>query len=286
MVLKLPTAELRQGDLSRPESLKRIVSGIDSVIHLGALATFESYNKIRPSIVEGSINLMQAAIEAGVKNFVYGGSLLVYDAQTEPITQDTPSHPCSGYCRAKLEAETLLADMARNGSINFTSLRLPHVYGAKSLLFHQIRMGKVFFPGKGDNLFAHLHVADAARALITAAASGMSGIYVIADNMSCTWNDFFETTRSYYPKLKVNRIPEWIALTATGVLDIMLSFSTSPHLYSKDAVRNWNMHLPVVSGTLEHVLNLKPKYPTIIEGIPAVLDDCLCFSWCPSNLDP
>jgi nucleoside-diphosphate-sugar epimerase len=285
IILNSLNADLMQGDLSRPESLKRLVSGVDAVIHLGAMATFESYNKVRPSIVEGSINLLRAATEAGVKNFVYGGSLLVYDDQTQPITQETPSRTCRGYCQAKLEAETRLADMAEKGNINFTSLRLPHVYGAKSLLFHQIRKGKVLFPGKGDNLFAHMHVADAARALIQAAASGIKGIYVIADNLSCTWNDFFEMTQSFYPRLKVIHIPTWLALAATGALDIILRFRKSPNRFSIDAVRNWNMQLPVVSGTFADVLHMDLKYPTIADGIPTVLDDCLCFTWCPSNLD-
>ena len=278
-------ADLIQGDLSRPESLKRAVSGIDSVIHLGAMATFESYNKIRPSIVEGSIHLLEAAIEEGVENFVYGGSLLVYDEQSKPITQETPTQPCNGYCRAKLEAETRMASMAKQVNMKFSSLRMPHVYGTQSLLFHQVRAGKVFFPGRGDNIFAHMHVEDAARALISAAASGLQGIYVIADNLSCTWNDFFGLIRVFYPRLKVIHIPEWLALTVTGALDIILSFKQSPNLYSKDAVKNWNMRLPVVSNTLADVLNIDPKYPTIAEGIPAVLDGSLCFTWCPSNLD-
>lgn len=60
--------------------------------------------------------------------------------------------------------------IAAAGGLRFASLRLPHVYGAHSLLFDQVRHGRIFFPGKGNNLFAHLHVADAARALIQAAA--------------------------------------------------------------------------------------------------------------------
>ncbi len=42
----------------------------------------------------------------------------------------------------------------------------------------------MFFPGSGNNLFGHLHVADAARALIKAAEGGMQGLYVIADDLA------------------------------------------------------------------------------------------------------
>jgi UDP-glucose 4-epimerase len=285
MFLNSLDADLKQGDLSQPESLKRIVSGVDTIIHLGAMATFESYEKVRTSIVEGSLNLIQAAIEAGVENFVYGGSLLVYDHQSEPITQNTEARPPSGYGQAKLEAETLLADTARQNNINFASLRLPHVYGAKSLLFHQIRQGKVFFPGKGDNAFAHIHVSDAARGLISAADSGLQGIHVIADNLSCTWNEFFEMTQGFFPRLKVIRIPKWMALVATGALEMLLKYKKSPNRHSTGAVKSWNLQLAVVPDTLAEVLNLDIQYPTSAVGIPAVLDGCICFTWCPSNFD-
>jgi nucleoside-diphosphate-sugar epimerase len=285
MLLNSLGVDLKQGDLSRPESLKRLISGVDTVIHLGAMATFESYRKVRTSIVDGSMNLMQAAIDEGVENFVYGGSLLVYDNQVEPITQKTKAQPRSGYGRAKLEAETQMVTMAKQANINFSSIRLPHVYGAKSLLFYQIRRGRVFFPGKGDNLFAHLHVSDAARALIKAAELCKQGVYVVADNLPCTWNELFEMTQSYYPKLRVVHIPKWLALMTTGAIELMLRFKKTPNRFSTGAVISWNLHLPVESNTLTNVLDLEPEYSTISEGIPEVLDDCIAFTWRPSNLD-
>ncbi len=285
MLLNSLGADLKQGDLARLESLKRLVKGVDSVIHLGAMATFESYKKVRRSIVDGSLNLMQAAIESGVETFVYGGSLLVYNDQNDPIDQQTPADPRSGYGRAKLEAETQMTDMAEQAGINFSSVRLPHVYGAKSLLFYQIRQGQILFPGKGDNLFAHLHVADAARALIKAAETGRRGVNVVADNLSCTWNELFELIQSFYPKLRVIHVPKWLALMATGIMELILMHKKSPNRYSIGAVTSWNLQLPVVQDTLSAVLNLNPEYPTIADGIPAALDDSLCFTWCPSNLD-
>lgn len=286
MLIKSLDAELQQGDLKRPDSLKRLVQGIDTVIHLGAMATFESYRKVRSSIVDGSRDLMTAAINAGVERFVYGGSLLIYKGQTTPIDQETVPRPLSGYGRAKLEAETMLVDMAQSTGMDFCSVRLPHVYGSKSLLFYQIRQGRLFFPGSGNNLFGHLHVADAARALIKAAESGRRGVCVIADNLSCTWNDFFEITRDFYPRLQVIHIPKPLALMATGVIELLLSPRKAPNRYSTDAVASWNLDLPVASDTLERVMNLRLQYPTITDGIPQVLDDCVAYTWNPSNYDP
>lgn len=285
MLLNSLDAELRQGDLGSPLSIQRLMEGIDTVIHLGAMATFESYRKVRSSIVDGSMNLMRAAVENGVERFVYGGSLLIYDNQVEPIDQSTVPNPLSGYGKAKLEAETRMAETARKAGMRFTSLRLPHVYGAMSLLFYQIRQGRIFFPGRGDNQCGHLHVADAARALIEAAGSGREGIYVIADELACSWNDFFEMTRMYYPRLKIFRVPKWLSLIGTGVIETLLGWKKTPNHFSTGAVKSWNLHLPVASGTLRRVLGMQPLYPTVSEGIPQALDDCIALTWRPSNQD-
>jgi nucleoside-diphosphate-sugar epimerase len=285
IVLKSLDAEITQGDLRSPRSLARAVDGVDTVIHLGARATFERYELLRPSIVEGSVNLMQVAADAGVRTFIYGGSLLVYGDQDQPIAQETPARPQIDYSRAKLEAEQTLLSLAGEAGMRFCSVRLPHVYGANSLLFNEIRRGRVIFPGKGDNLFAHLHVADAAAALIRAAELGKSGVCVVADNFPRTWNELFAVTREYYPRFRVIHVPTRLALFSTGALELLSRFRLAPNLYSPDAVMSWNARLTVEPHTFRNVLGIEPTYPSIEDGIPAVLDDCISFMCGHSVMD-
>lgn len=285
LMLRNLEADIMQADIRSPESLDRILKGIDTVIHLGARAAFEPYPRLYPSIVKGSVNLMQAAIKANVKNLVFGGTLLVYRDSVQPMDQETEPAPKSGYGRAKLEAEQRLAEMAAAAGICFVSLRLPHVYGAHSLLFDQVRHGKVFFPGKGDNPFAHIHVYDAARALIHAAESCRSGIWVVADELSCTWNEYFETVKTYYPRLRVTHIPRSISYVGTRFLDLLFGLTAQANPYPSGAISCWNLRLPVVPGTIRQAIGVEPKFPTIHQGIPDVLDDSISFYWLPSNLD-
>lgn len=284
-LLKSLDAELMQGDLAQPRSLKRILGGIDTIIHLGARAALEPGGRIRSSIVEGSLNLMRAAIDAGVKTFVYPGTILVYGAQSKPITQRTKPAPLTDYGRAKLEAETILARMAEQANISFSSIRLSHTYGVNCLLFDQIRKDFIIFPGKGDNLFSHLHVVDAARALIKAAEMGKPGISIIADNQSCTWNDFFAIMKHHYPRLRVIHVPTWSALAVTGSLDVLYRLTSSWNRFSLAAVKSWTSNLPVEANTFKNVLDLELMYPTIQEGIPAALDDFISFYWRHSLVD-
>jgi nucleoside-diphosphate-sugar epimerase len=285
IILKSLACELVQGDLLEPQSLKRAVAGIDTIIHLGAVAAFVSYRLVRPSIVDGSLNLMREAQKAGVQQFVYGGTLLVYGSQKQPIDQNTPPTPALGYGRAKLEAERMMGAMAAESGMRFVSLRLPHTYGARSLFFEEARKGRIIFPGRGDNIYSHLNVADASRALIRAAEIGLSGVMVVADNLPCTWNQLFYATQTYYPRLKITHIPKMLALFGTGLMDLIHMTASSPNLYSLGAVRSWNLNQPVETGTLSKLLGIEPLYPTIHDGIPAVLDESISFCWRHSMKD-
>lgn len=285
IMLKHLDVEIMQADLRSTRSLIRAVEGIDAVIHLGARAAFETYARLRPSIVDGSMNLMRVAAASGVRKVVFGGSLMIYPPSGQGIDQATAPRPMSGYGQAKLEAERRMQQMASASGLQFVSLRLPHVYGAHSLLFDQVRHGRIFFPGKGDNAFAHLHVADAARALIQAAKSDVQGCWVVADDLSCTWNDFFETVSTYYPRLRTLHVPRSVAYAGARLLDFMFPLVGQSNPYPSGAISCWNLPLPVVSGTLQSVLGIQPKFASIHDGIPAVLDDAISFYWLPSNLD-
>ena len=278
-------AEIVHADLHNRSILDSVLSGTDTVIHLGARAAFEPYPQLYPTIVRGSLNLMQAAIKAGVKTFVFASSLLVYGDSSLPIDQQTQPSPMSGYGRAKLEAEQRLADMAADAGICFVSLRLSHVYGPYSLLFDRIRHGHIFFPGKGDNPFAHIHIDDAARAFIQAAENSQSGIWVVADEQSCTWNHFFETLQTYHPRLRVMHTPRGISYVGARLLAVFFKLTAQANPYPSGAISCWNLRLPVVPGTLRQAVGVEPRFPSIHQGIPAVLDEAVSFYWLPSNLD-
>ena len=285
VMLKHLGAEIIQAELNSRQTLNLALNATDTVIHLGARAAFEPFARLYPSIVRGSLNLMQAAIQAGVKTFVFAGTLLVYGDSDNPIDQHTQPSPMSGYGRAKLEAEQRLADMAAGAGICFVSLRLSHVYGAHSLLFDRIRHGQVFLPGKGDNAFAHIHIDDAAHAFIEAAENRRSGIWVVADELSCTWNEFFKTLQTHHPRVRVKHVPRGISYAGTRLLNVFFKLTGQANPYPSGAISCWNLRLPVVPGTLRQAVGVEPKFPTIHQGIPAVLDDAISFYWLPSNMD-
>lgn len=267
------------GDLQSPAALARAVRGIDTIIHLGGRATFERYERLAPTLVEGTTLLARAAADAGVEHLVFASSAMVYADQPTPIGADTPVDPQIGYGRAKVAAEQRLAEVAASSGLTVASVRLPHVYGPHSLLFEQIRRRVAVFPGTMTNLSAHLHVTDAARVLIAAARQRWVGTLPVADNRNATFQEFFDLVRIYHPELHLVRVPQWLGLAGTSALEPVLSRRHQVTLVTTGTVIAFNLNLPIEPGLLWTDLGLEPVYPTIEQGIPATLDGYINFRW-------
>lgn len=263
-------ADFAMADLRNRDSLKQAVKGVDGIIHLAARATFETYETLKPSILDGSVALMEAGIEAGVRHFVYSSSLLVYNGDARQVDADTPANPILDYGRIKVDTEKRLSEMAASAGMSFAALRLPHVYGAKDLYFSQLRAGRLILPGLGKNIYTHLHVADAAAAIIACAEQAYSGILPFGDRLPSTWSAFLKIVRQYYPNARVHLIPQWLAILATALLAPFRHTRPNPGLETPGAVRTYNFNLAVDPDLLWKDLGLTLTYPTIYEGVPAV----------------
>jgi nucleoside-diphosphate-sugar epimerase len=270
--------EVVYGDLASPATLRHAVEDIDVVIHLAARATFERYAKIRPSIVDGAVALMEAAVRAGVGHFVQASSLLVYASSKHPIDLSTPPNPRIDYGVAKLETEIAL-ERIRPPEMGLGILRIPHVYGARSYLFDQVRSGRLVLPRFSQSRYAHLHVEDAARLLIAAADQRWSGVAPVSDGSPVDWSHFFATLHDYYPHFRLWQLPPSLVLAGASVLERLADLRGVPTLATADTVRGWQLDLPVAPGLVWPELGLEPRYASIEEGIPASLDDCVSFRW-------
>ena len=76
--------ELVQGDMTDPESLKRAVNGVDTVVHLVAIRQGkpEQFHRI---MIEGTRSLLDAAKTAGVKRFVLMSALGTTDETKDVV---------------------------------------------------------------------------------------------------------------------------------------------------------------------------------------------------------
>ncbi len=268
------------GDLTSPASIDRAVQGCRAVIHLGGRATFEPIDRLRPTLVDGTRNLVEACERHGVGRIVFGSSLLVHGPSDGlELTSASPTHPVIDYGQAKLEAEAVLA---HSGAVSALSIRLPHVYGWNDLLFGILRSRLLPFPADLDARFPHMHVTDAALALIAAVDQSVTGPLPIADDLTVTWRHFFEVIETYLPEVQILAMPAKPIELALRVADRLPL--RKPTMLASDTIRGWNLDLTVPPETMKQ-LHLQCRYPTIETGIPAVLDESLPYRWRHPLLD-
>ena len=141
-----------------------------------------------------------------------------------------------------------------------------------------IRRRLLPFPGPGTNRFAHLHVADAARALISTVERQWTGTAPISDRSDGTWNDFIDVLTRFAPRVRVVRFPRQLALLGAAVGGALLS-RAGPTVVTADTVRGWNLELGVDAPSVWDELGIEPQYATIGDGIPATLDGVVAFRW-------
>src|SRR6185312_17360602 len=79
--------------------------------------------------VIGSINLVNAAVNFGVKRFVFTSSIAVYGAGQTPMTEDMIPRPEDPYGIAKLAVEQDLRASHEMFGLDFTVFRPHNVYG-------------------------------------------------------------------------------------------------------------------------------------------------------------
>ena len=113
---KLPCIEVDVRDTDVIENVLRKYK-IDAVIHFAGLkAVGESVEKpieYYANNVQGSISLLQAMQNVGVKTLVFSSSATVYgEPQYLPYDEDHPTKPMNPYGQSKLQAEEILRDLA------------------------------------------------------------------------------------------------------------------------------------------------------------------------------
>ena len=106
----LERIEFMEGDLRNPEAVRRACREVDFVLHQGALPSVPrpiadpiSSNDCN---VGGTLNVLLAARDEGVRRVVYAGSSSVYgDTPTLPKREDMPANPLSPYAISKYTGE-------------------------------------------------------------------------------------------------------------------------------------------------------------------------------------
>jgi UDP-glucose 4-epimerase len=186
--------EVVEGELRSYERVHNAVRGVELVFHLGALGSVP--RSVQDPLtsgavnVEGTLNVLLAARDEGVRRVVFSSSTSVYGTSRErPTTESSPPDPISPYGVAKLAAERYCVSFSRvYESFETVVLRYFNVFGPRQSPYSQyaavvplfitaIAAGDpITIHGDGDQSRDFTFVANVVDATIRAAdAEGASG---------------------------------------------------------------------------------------------------------------
>lgn len=127
------------GDVSEYTSLRQAMAGVEVVFHLAALIGIPySYSSpaayVRTNI-EGTLNALQAARDAGVEKFVHTSTSEVYGtARYVPIDEGHPLQAQSPYSASKIAADALALSFHRSFGLPVATVRPFNTYGPRQSL--------------------------------------------------------------------------------------------------------------------------------------------------------
>ncbi|MEP6775983.1 MAG: SDR family oxidoreductase [Chloroflexota bacterium] len=125
-----------EGDLNDGDLLRDVVRGADYILHQGALPSVPRSMldplKSHEANATGTLKLLIAARDEGVKRLVYASSSSVYgNSPTLPKREDMPTQPLSPYAVNKLAAEQYCRVFAREFGLPAVALRYFNVFGPR-----------------------------------------------------------------------------------------------------------------------------------------------------------
>jgi len=186
--------EIVEGQVTRPETLEHVCDGIDVVFSSIGITRQADGLTFRDVDYQGNKNLLEVALRAGVRKFVYVSAFngprlrhLDIGAAHEDFVDELKA---SGICYAVLRPTGYFSDMGE--------------------VLEMARKGRVWLIGSGENRVNPIHGAD----LAVACADAVDGYELEIDvggPQTMTWR---EVARLAFEVLgqpsRVTRVPEWL----------------------------------------------------------------------------
>lgn len=173
-----PGQTMAVGSVLDGDAVRRAAGGCDAVYHFAAIADInEALDKPRETIevnVMGTLNVLEAAREAGARRVVFASSIYVYSNQG------------SFYRTSKQACEHLIHDYFERFGLEFTVLRFGSLYGPRAdasnglyrLLRQALDTRRIEYSGTGEEVREYIHVHDAAAMSVDVLAAEFANQYI------------------------------------------------------------------------------------------------------------
>lgn len=226
------------GDIRDRQLLTDIMQGVDIVFHQAAIRITQCAKEPRLALevlADGTFNVLEAAVKAGVKKVVAASSASIYGmAENFPTTES--HHPYNNrtlYGAAKAFNEGLFRSLSEMYGLNYIGLRYFNIYGPRMDIYgvytevlirwmERITAGQppLIF-GNGEQTMDFVYIEDIARANILAAKADITDmVFNIASGVETSLNDLAHSLLKvmgsdlqpeYKPERQVNPVQRRLA---------------------------------------------------------------------------
>ncbi len=233
------------GDILDADRVKTAIDGHDVVFHFAGMSDLDSgVNQPIEAAhqnIDGTINLLNAAVQAKIQRFVFASTIYVYSG-------------LGGFYRcSKQAAELFIEEFNACFELDFTILRYGSLYGTRAnnsngirrLLLQGFTGDKMVYPGTGDEMREYIHVKDAARLTVDIVSSEYKNKHiVITGHHPMKTREMMEMIREILKKnikLEFSDLPNNVHYTLTP-------YSFTPKIGSKLVS---NIYMDMGQGLLE-----------------------------------
>jgi nucleoside-diphosphate-sugar epimerase len=246
-------------------AVKKALSGVDAVVHAAAALPLWKSEDILSTTIEGTRNVLEAALQVGVKRVVFISSTAVYTIpQPHPIYEDSKLAGIGPYGTAKIEAEGICAEYRRKGLV--VAVNRPKTFigtgrlGVFQILYDWVESGKrIPLIGDGGNKYQLLEVEDLVDSIylmLTAPAEKANDTFNVgAREFGMMREDFGALCDFAQSGARVMATPAWLV---KPVLEFLWVLRVSP-LY-KWVYGTADQESYVSIEKAERQLGFRPKY--------------------------
>jgi len=243
------------GEINPHTKWRKALKGIDTVIHLAARAHIIQEKTANPEtefqLINhlGTANLVNQAITAGVKHFIFISSIGAMATLSEVIlTEKTPCQPDTAYGRSKLGAEQSLMRLTQDTDMNWTILRPTLVYGPGNpgnmeRLLKLVKLGLPLPFGAIHNRRSFLFVGNLISAIATVINHPQSHqqTFIVSDSEDISTPELIQRLAKLMNK------PTKLVPLPPALLKVLGSLADTVESVSKK-------QLPINSGTIDRLL--------------------------------
>jgi UDP-glucose 4-epimerase len=214
--------DLEEADITDLEAMRKACRGIDFVLHHAAIpsvpkSVLDPLGSNRAN-VDGTVNVLLAARDAGVKRVVYAASSSAYgDTPTLPKHEAMKPDPISPYAVAKLASEQYMISFYRCYGLETVCLRYFNIFGPRQdpsspysgvlakFITQMLRGQQPTIHGDGEQSRDFTYIDNAVQANLLAclapAAKAAGQVFNVATGHRITLNETFRSlqTLTSYP---------------------------------------------------------------------------------------